>query len=213
MKRNRTIKQQEGQEVVQVSIERKQKKSRAWTKLIARVAIFGGISAIFYVIPVPPFNFPIFPGQFGFLNIHIDEVPALIAGFAYGPIAGSLVLIIRTLVKLPFTSTAFVGELADLIYSLAFILPAAFIYKQNRKFSNAIGALIIANFVQIGVATIVNFYLVYDLYNSMFFGGNIPFTKDAFISIIPPFNLIKNAIVIVITLLVYKSTKRVVERI
>ncbi len=191
----------------------RQQKSRTWTKLIARVGIFGAISALFYIIPVPPFNFPIFPGQFGFLNIHLDEIPALIAGFAYGPVAGSLVILIRTLIKLPLTSTAFIGELADLIYSLAFIVPAALIYKQNRKFSNAIIALIIANFVQVGVATIVNFYLVYDLYNSMFFGGNIPFTKDAFIAIIPPFNLIKNAIVIVITILVYKSTKRLVEKI
>lgn len=188
-------------------------RSRAWTKLIARVAIFGAISALFYIIPVPPFNFPIFPGQFGFLNIHFDEIPALIAGFAYGPIPGSLVLLIRTLIKLPLTSTAFIGELADLIYSLAFIVPAALIYQQNRKFSNAILALIIANFVQVGVATIVNFYLIYDLYNNMFFGGQIPFTKVAFISIIPPFNLIKNAAVIVLTLLTYKSTKRLIERI
>ena len=192
---------------------KQQRRSRVWTKLITRVAIFGGISAIFYTIPVPPFNFPIFPGQFGFLNIHLDEIPALIAGFAYGPIAGSLVLVIRTLVKLPFTSTAFVGELADLVYSFAFIIPAAVIYKQKRTFANAIIALVIANFVQVGIATIINFYLIYDLYNNMFFGGNIPFTKDAFISIIPPFNLIKNAIVIVITLLVYKSTKRMVEKI
>lgn len=192
---------------------KQQRRSRAWTKLIARVAIFGGISAIFYVIPVPPFNFPIFPGQFGFLNIHLDEIPALIAGFAYGPIAGSLVLVIRTLVKLPFTSTALIGELADLVYSFAFIIPAAVIYKQKRTFANAVIALVIANFVQVGIATIVNFYLIYDLYNNMFFGGNIPFTKDAFISIIPPFNLIKNAIVIVITLLVYKSTKKMVEKI
>jgi riboflavin transporter FmnP len=204
----------EENKVIEQDVETKrQQKSRKWTKLIARVGIFGAISALFYIIPVPPFNFPIFPGQFGFLNIHLDEIPALIAGFAYGPVAGSLVLLIRTLIKLPLTSTALIGELADLIYSLAFIIPAAIIYKQNRKFSTAIIALVIANFVQVGVATIVNFYLIYDLYNTMFFAGAIPFSKEAFVAIIPPFNLIKNAIVIVITLLVYKSTKRLVEKI
>lgn len=188
-------------------------RSRAWTKLIARVAIFGAISALFYIIPIPPFNFPIFPPPFSFLSLHFDEIPALIAGFAYGPVPGIIVLLIRTIVKLPLTSTAFVGELADLVYSIAFVVPAALIYKQNRKFSNAVIALVIANFVQVGVATIVNFYLIYDLYNNMFFGGQIPFSKDAFINVVPPFNLIKNAIVIVITLATYKSIKNLIEKI
>lgn len=187
------------------------RKSKAWTKLIARVGIFGAISALFYIIPVPPFNFPIFPGIFSFLNVHLDEVPAFIAGFAYGPLAGALVLVVRTLIKLPLSTTGMIGELADIIYSLAFVVPAAFIYQKKRKFSTAIIALLIANVIQITVATLFNYLFVYDLYNG-FYGG-LPFSKGDFIAIIPPFNLIKNAIVIGLTLLVYKSVKRLVEKI
>lgn len=187
------------------------RKSRAWTKLIARVGIFGAISAILYIIPVPPFNFPIFPGVFSFLNIHLDEVPAFIAGFSYGPLAGALVLVVRTLIKLPLSSTGMIGELADIIYSLAFVIPAVLIYRRHKSFKTAIIALVIANFIQIIVATASNYFFVFDLYNG-FYGG-LPFTRNEFIAVIPPFNLIKNAIVIVLTILVYKSIRRTVEKI
>lgn len=190
---------------------RKVKKSRDWTKLIARVGIFGAISAILYIIPVPPFNFPIFPGAFSFLSVHLDEIPAFIAGFSYGPLAGTLVLIIRTLIKLPLSSTGMIGELADVIYSIAFVIPAVLIYRRNKSFKNAIIALVVANFIQILVATAGNYFFVYDLYNG-FYGG-LPFNKLDFVAVIPPFNLIKNTIVIVITLLIYKSIRRTVEKI
>ena len=48
-----------------------------------------------------------------FLEIHFDEVPAFIAGFAYGPMSAVFILIVKTLVKLPMTITAGVGENDD----------------------------------------------------------------------------------------------------
>jgi len=51
-------------------------------RMITRIAVFGAMSTILYVIPVFKFSLPFFPS---FLEIHIDEIPAFIAGFAYGP--------------------------------------------------------------------------------------------------------------------------------
>lgn len=179
---------------------------------IARAAIFSAIATLFYIIPVPPFNFPIFPGAFSFLKIHIDEVPILIATFAYGPVMGVIVLLVKTLIKLPMSNTGFLGELGDVVYTLGFILPAAFVYKQNRKFSGAVLALIVGVISQVAASTIYNFYLQYDLYNNLF-GGELPFTKDEFISISIPFNLIKDAIVIAITLPTYKSVHKLIDKV
>jgi riboflavin transporter FmnP len=179
---------------------------------IARAAIFSAIATLFYIIPVPPFNFPIFPGAFSFLKVHIDEVPILIATFAYGPVMGVIVLLVKTLIKLPMSNTGFLGELGDVVYSLGFILPAAFVYKQNRKFSGAVLALIVGVISQVATSTIYNFYLQYDLYNNLF-GGELPFTKDEFISISIPFNLIKDAIVIAITLPTYKSVHKLIDKV
>lgn len=183
---------------------------RKWIKFIARVGIFGAIASLFYIIPVPPFNFPIFSGSFSFLKIHIEEVPALVAGFAYGPLAGVAVLIIKTLVKLPMSGTGGIGELGDLVYSIGFIVPAVLVYKQNRKFKGAILGLGIGFFTQLAFSTIFNFYVIFPLYKELY---KLPFERDAFIAWAIPFNAIKNVIVIALTLLVYKSAHRLVEKI
>ena len=70
------------------------------TKFIARTAVFAAISIVLYTIPFLKFSLPIFPA---FLEIHLDEIPAFMAGFAYGPLSGFLVILVKTLVKLPLT--------------------------------------------------------------------------------------------------------------
>ncbi len=182
-----------------------------WVSFIARAAVFSAIATLFYIIPVPPFNFPIFPGPFSFLKIHLDEVPVLIASFAYGPLMGIIVLVVKTLIKLPLSNTALIGESGDLVLSLGFILPAAFIYKQNRTFKGAITALLIGCVTQIAVSTVYNFYVQYHLYNQLF-GGSLPFNLVEYMTIIIPFNLIKNVIIILITLPIYKSVRRLFDK-
>ena len=81
-------------------------------RFIVRAGIFAAFAAILYIFV--KFPVPFLPP---FLEFHFDEVPVFIASFAYGPLMGVVVLIIKTLIKLPFTETLCVGELSDLIYS------------------------------------------------------------------------------------------------
>ena len=60
-----------------------QKCKRRRTVTVAGTAIFAAISVLLYITKVPPFVFPIFP-LVNFLEINFSEIPALIAGFAYG---------------------------------------------------------------------------------------------------------------------------------
>ena len=65
-------------------------KSKPMTaKFIARTAVFSAFSIILYTVPFLKFALPIFPA---FLEIHLDEIPAFMAGFAYGPLSGFLVV-------------------------------------------------------------------------------------------------------------------------
>ena len=73
---------------------------------------------------------PIFPS---FLEFHFDEIPLFIAGFAYGPLVAFGSILVKTIIKLPFTGTMLVGELSDLLFSTAFVLPSAIIYKKMRN--------------------------------------------------------------------------------
>ena len=193
------------------------------TKFITRSAAFGAISIILYIVPYFNIALPIFPS---FLKIHIDEVPALIAGFAYGPLSAVFVILVKTLAKLPMTITGGVGELADLIYSVAFVVPASIIYKKHKSFKGALIALGISTVIQITVASFVTTFLILDFYifvmgwpesvilnmcraiNPMITSIRWPFL----LMVSVPFNALKDLVVIVITILLYKRMHTFIDR-
>ena len=193
------------------------------TRFIVRVAIFGAISAILYTVPILKFPVPIFPS---FLEFHFDEIPVFIAGFAYGPLAALAILAIKTIIKLPLSSTLMVGELSDFVFSCAFILPATFIYKKFRSIKGALVGMFIGMISQIAVAMVVNVYASIPFYMWLFhldeaslLGwikvanpkiSNIGWSY-AFLAVLP-FNLIKDAVVIIVTFLVYKSVHRYLDK-
>lgn len=194
--------------------EKKAIKRKKIIKYIARVGIFAAASALLYLLPFPPFKFSIFPAV-SFLEVNFSEVPAMIAGFAYGPLAGFLVILVRFLIKLPFSATGVIGEFADLIFSSALVLSSAIIYQQSRTLKNAFIAVIMGGITHLAVAIIANFYFIIDWYN-VFYGGHLlndTFTKELYISWNIPFNLIKNAIVSVVTLLTYKRVRKLIDKI
>lgn len=191
------------------------KKYAFTSKFVTRTAIFAAFSVILYLVPFLKFKLPIFPA---FLEIHLDEVPILIAGFAYGPFSAIIITIVKTLIKLPFTSTLGVGELADLIYTLAFVIPASLIYKRNKSIKGSLVSVLIGSVCQIIVASFITSFAI--LYFYMYVMGlseqviiamckavnpavdSLGFTFLLFVAL--PFNALKNAIVIVFTFLLYK---------
>ena len=193
------------------------------TKFITRSAVFAAISIIRYIVPYFNIALPIFPA---FLKIHIDEVPVFIAGFAYGPWSAVFILIVKTLAKLPMTSTGGVGELADLIYSTAFIIPAAIIYKKHKTIKGALVSLGIGTVCQLIVSCFVTTFLILRFYifvmgmsEGMILGmcqainphiTNLQFPFMFLVAL--PFNALKDVVVIIITILLYKRLHRFIDR-
>lgn len=192
------------------------------TRFIARVAIFGAFAAILYVVPIFTINLPFIPS---FLSLHFDEIPAFIAGFAYGPLSGLSVILIKTLIKLPMTSTVGVGELTDLLLSGAYLCIAAFIYKKKRNLKGVAIGFGLATLFQLGFAMLLNVYLMIPFYMNLYGideAGLLrvmqlanPAIKDigwsyAFFAVLP-FNLIKDVIVIIVTFFVYRSIHKLLR--
>lgn len=201
--------------------EKQETKYKITTKNIVRVGIFGAIAAILYILV--KFPVPFLPP---FLEFHFDEVPVLIASFAYGPIPGLCVLFVKTIIKLPFTKSLGVGEISDLIYGAALILPAAILYNKNRKFKSVIVGLGIGCVLEIVVSLILNIYLMIPFYMNM-----MGFSEEAILQLcqmanpaivdvkwsygliaVLPFNLIKNVAIIILTIATYKSTHRFIDK-
>ena len=203
------------------STENSKKKVHFGIKQMVRVAIFGALSGIFYIF----IKFPV-PFLPSFLEFHFDEIPAFIASFAYGPISGILVLLVKTLIKLPFTTTLGVGELSDLVFSTVFIVPAALIYKKERNFGGVIVGLIIGTILQLGVSLLGNVFVMIPFYMEvMEFSeesilylcqlANPKITNIGFsygLLAVLPFNLIKDLAVIFITLFAYKSVHGLIDK-
>ena len=146
----------------------------------------------------------------------------------YGPFVGSIVIIVRFLIKLPSTITAGVGELADLIIGLTFVISAGLIYKKMKTLNGAIASLSIGAFIATVVALLVNYFILIPAYINI---ANFPIeTIVGMCSMIPginvdnflityifagalPFNLFRFVIVGILTFLLYKRVSGFINKV
>ena len=81
---------------------------RAATRMIVCVGMLAAISTILMLFEFPlPFLAP------GFYELDFSEVPILIGAFALGPVAGTVVELIKNVLQALSTSTGGIGELAN----------------------------------------------------------------------------------------------------
>ncbi len=194
-------------------------------KFITVTGIFGALAVILYVV-IPDFGLGFTPP---WLKVHLDEIPMFLAGYMYGPIAALMVDLIKTLVKIPMSSTACVGEIGDFIFSLVFVLPAVLIYERKRKLSSVFIGFGVSTVAQIIFAMLTNVYFMIPFY-SMLYGLPESVLEGMCTKIIPtvqgenwkwlyasimvaPMNAIKDSIVIVVVLLLYKRLHILINRI
>src|SRR5574344_682958 len=199
--------------------------SRKAINLITRVAIFGALSLILYMVPGLQFSVPFAPA---FLKIHLDEIPVLLAGFAYGPWTALTILVLKSLLKLiqDIPATLGIGVLADFVYGLALIIPASIVYNKNRTFKGVLIGLSVGLILNLIFSCIVGLYTIFPLYGIIYgsdtianmfkvFDKSISGLTDIKIAyeFLLPFNLLKDVLVIVSTFLIYKPMRIIIERI
>mgnify|MGYP003297090946 CR=1 FL=1 len=181
------------------------------------LGIFGALSTILYFIKFP---LPIFVS---FLKIQFSNIPVLLGSFMFGPLEGIVVALIRTMIKLPFSDTLCVGELQDLIISIAISCITGIIYKKNRTKKNAIISLVLASIAWVFISVVSNAFITIPLYIKFMFNGNDQVLIDAISVVIKnvnkenymikylmlsclPFNALLSVLVSLITFLIYKRT-------
>ena len=190
--------------------------NRNRTLYIVVVANLTALSVLFYFTLKFPLPF-IFPS---FLDIQFSNLPAIIGGYALGPVAGGLIVVIRTLIKMPFSSTAMVGEIIDLIIGLSTVLTSSLIYRKFHTKKGAIYGMIAGMAVWVFIAVMANYLFVIDFYIEFYFNGAVE-PLVGMLSVIPgvnetnymakfiwyaavPFNIVLSGLVYFITFLVYK---------
>lgn len=139
--------------------------SKSTTSNVRKLTGTAMLAAVATVLMYLEFPIPIMPA---FIKMDISELPALIAGFAYGPVSGIAVCLIKNLIKLPSTSTAAVGELFNFVMGALFVGTASIIYKLKKTRAGAIIGSVAGALVMAVVAVPYNYFVVYPAYVVMY---------------------------------------------
>ena len=192
------------------------------TRKIAVCGVFGALATILYVVPFFKFPLPfLFPS---FLEFNFSDIPTLIAGFTYGPVVAFFVHLIKIVIKLPMSSTACVGELADFIIGLLFVMPAVIYYKKDKTKKGALIGLCLALVVATSAACLVNRYITIPFFANAFgLDAVLGMAKAANSNItdinwslvlwgVLPFNFFKNVVVCILSFFLYKKISNVIKK-
>jgi len=177
--------------------------------LMVKIAL---LSVISFVIMFIEFPLPLFPP---FLKIDLSDIGALVGAFAFGPLAGMAVELLKNILHLMRTSTGGVGELANFIVGAALVVPAGFIYKRNKSMKTALIGLAVGTITMGLVGAFANYYILIPFYENFMPIDQIIGMAQAANSLIVdlnsyilyaviPFNILKGIVVSVLTLLIYK---------
>lgn len=202
------------------------KKSGSTERLLStrKVVIIGMFSAIAGILHCLDFAVPVLAP--GFYKLDFSELPALIAGFAFGPVAGVMVEFLKILVKLLLksTSTAFVGDLANFLIGCMLVLPASAIYCFKKTRTRAIVGCAVGTLIMTVFGTWFNAVYLLPTFSVLFhmpldqilemgraINPRVTSLTSFVILMVAPINIIKGAGVSVLTLLVYKRISRVLK--
>ncbi len=190
---------------------------------IRKVAIIGVFSAISFVLMLIEFPLPFAPS---FYKFDFSDIPALIGGFAAGPMVGVMIEFIKVFLNILIqgTTSGFVGEIANFVVGAAFILPATIIYRFKKTRKVALISCLTGTVCIAVVGSLLNAFFLLPAYAVMFGSG-----IDAFVGMgaainpaisnvttfclfaVAPFNLVKGAVDSLITFLVYKQLSPILK--
>lgn len=175
---------------------------------LTRCGILAAMAVVLYYIEIP---------VVAFYKLDLSTLPAILAGFAMGPLQGFAVIVIKNLVHMLGTSTACVGELADILMSSCFVIPASLIYRRNKSRKGAVVAMVTASIAMTVASVLVNYFILIPAYQTLM---NLPLAVivgmgqkvwsyidnavKLVIFITAPFNILKAVVLSLVTFLLYK---------
>lgn len=166
---------------------------------IKKITMLGLLSALAF-LAVLFFRIPIF-SAFEFLKYEPKDIIICIAAFIFGPLAGlSISIVVSFIEMVTISTTGPIGLIMNILGTIAFVCPAAFIYKKRKTISSAVFGLVIGTLCMVTTILLWN-YLITPLYTGM--------PREAIsamlIPVFLPFNLLKAGINSALILMLYKG--------
>lgn len=170
------------------------------------------LAAISYILAFLEFPVPLSPS---FARMDLSDFPALIGAFAFGPIAGLMIELVKNGFQLLSTLTVGIGEIANFLMGSSFVVTAGFIYKLHKTKTTAWAGCLRGSIIMGIVAAITNYFMLLPMFEMFMpleqviasFGTFMPFidTKlDVVLFNALPFNILKGFVISVFTMMIYK---------
>lgn len=148
-------------------------------------------------------EFPILP-MFPWLKMDLGDVPALLGGFALGPLSGIIIELLKNLLKLLIkgTMTGCVGEFANFLVGISLIVPASLLYHKNKNKKSVILGMLLGGISMEVIGVLTNIYILLPAY-----GMHMSTTESVkYITIgLLPFNGLKAFLVSVLGYVLYQK--------
>ena len=195
-------------------------KSTATPAVSARtISMTAMLSAVAYLLAFLEFPVPLSPS---FARMDLSDLPALIGAFAFGPLAGLTVELVKNALQLLTTSTGGIGEIANFLMGASYVLTAGLIYKRHKTKKTALAACVLASVVMGIAAALANYFILLPLFESFLpldqliasFAEFMPFIQtklDVVLVNAFPFNLLKGLAIGGVTMLTYKRLTPVLK--
>lgn len=187
---------------------------------IRNITVTAIMSAVSTVLMFLSFSVPLVPS---FLKFDFSELPALLTGFALGPVYGVAVCLVKNVVNVFFTTTFGVGELSNFILGCMFVVPAALIYRHKKTRLTAFIGSTAGAFAMAAFSFVTNYFFIYPIYGKVM--GGIDKIVALYTAILPgvtelwqalvifnvPFTFVKGLVSVVISMLIYKKLSPVLK--
>ena len=192
-------------------------KSNIKIRYLVFTALFSAISVVLMYLEI---SIPIVPS---FIKFDFSDLPALICSFAFGPIYGVLVCLLKNLLHLFASQTAGVGELANFAMGAIFAFTAGTVYKFNKTRKGAVISSVSAAFAMGILSLPLNYFLIYPLYYKLgmakeailgMYKAILPSVDGIFSALCVfnlPFTVVKGLIVALIAFLIYKPLSPILK--
>jgi riboflavin transporter FmnP len=171
------------------------------TNRLAKMALMAAIAAALLFIQIP---FPPAP----FLKYDPADIPILISGFAFGPLAGVAITFVVSFIQAFFMGgDGIYGFTMHMLATSSFVIVAGLIYKHNKTRKTAVIALLVGSLLMTAVMVAANLIVT-----PLYMGVPREVVMGMLLTVIIPFNLLKAVINSVVTFLIYKPLSRFLHR-
>ena len=191
----------------------KQKSKLFTTQNLVKMGILSALA--FVLMRVLEIPIPIFPA---FLKIDFGDVPAIIAALIIHPFAGAVVIVIKNLLALFNSSSGGVGEIANVLVGISFVLPIGLCTYKKASLRNVMVGMGIGIIGMILSGMITNALITIPLYGEAACIGlgaainpNIIDKWTFLLYVIAPFNLLKGILVSIVGTLIVKAIEPVIK--